>query len=512
MKTSKILLILSIIMINMIACDKIEAPYTIEPEKPKTDKHAFLEFYTGHLDPNATASMDIIESLKSEHGDLLTIMAIHAGENAVSTSAPFDADYTSNPGNEYFSHFNILSSNNALVDRSDFDGIKVLAPEDWAANVTSQLEKEGEIKIKIIPELNESILQGSIELEFYNDIESQLSIQLYLVEDSIISAQQSDNNIIESYIHRYVLRDVLNGNWGEELAEANYTYGDDVNIDISEYSIPNSWNKSRLSIIAMVYNVESEEVLQVTEQSINFEEDNTIPERVRRVLLEDFTGQRCVNCPTAHEIAHNLQEYYGDDKLITVAVHAGFFALPIGEPYNYDFRTEAGNAYESFFGVQTYPSGMVNRINSSGNYLIDKDGWGSAADAEFQKETSLEITIKPSLSDNKISGDIDLYFFEDFGTQAYLQIYVMEDNIVKPQVTPGGDDLNYNHMHVLRGAINGDWGQLLPSTYLAEERTTISFSNYEIGDDWNTEELYIVAYVYDASTKEVLQVNKKKLN
>ena len=38
----------------------------------------------------------------------------------------------------------------------------------------------------------------------------------------------------------------------------------------------------------------------------------------RRVLLEDFTGQRCVNCPKASDEIKALQEQYGEDRLKTV--------------------------------------------------------------------------------------------------------------------------------------------------------------------------------------------------
>lgn len=512
MKTTKILIILSTILFAVLSCDKIDPPYVIEPEKPKTEKHAFLEFYTGHLDASAPISIEKLMTLKDEYGDRLRIMSLHAGENAAVIEAPFNVDFTTDAGDDYFTHFNIQTSNNALIDRSEYEGSKVISPINWDTCVKKQLAEDGEVQISITPELTESILSGTVQLEMYNDISSQLAVQLYLVEDSISGAQQGQNGAVDNFLHRYVLRDVLNGKWGEELASVSYTYGDKVDISIAEYSIPENWNKSRLSIIAMVYDKASEAVLQVSEQSINFIEDNTVPDRVKRVLLEDLTGQKCVNCPTAHEIAHNLQEFYGDDELVVVAIHAGFFATPSAEPYTYDFRTSAGNTYESYFGVQTYPTGMVDRTNATGNYLIDKDGWSTAVDAAFQNETSLEVTIKPNLSGNNISGAIDLYFFEEFNTQAKLQIYVIEDNVVKPQVTPEGDDLEYNHMHVLRGAINGDWGQLLPSnSFAAEDRTSISFSNYEIGDDWNTDELYIVAYVYDATTLEVLQVNKKKL-
>jgi thiol-disulfide isomerase/thioredoxin len=42
----------------------------------------------------------------------------------------------------------------------------------------------------------------------------------------------------------------------------------------------------------------------------------------RRVLLEDFTGHTCNNCPAAAVIAEGLQTFYGEDQLILVGVHA----------------------------------------------------------------------------------------------------------------------------------------------------------------------------------------------
>ena len=46
----------------------------------------------------------------------------------------------------------------------------------------------------------------------------------------------------------------------------------------------------------------------------------------RRVLLEDFTGQKCRNCPKAHREISSLKEVYGDN-LIAVSIHAGGYAL-----------------------------------------------------------------------------------------------------------------------------------------------------------------------------------------
>lgn len=41
----------------------------------------------------------------------------------------------------------------------------------------------------------------------------------------------------------------------------------------------------------------------------------------RNVLIEDFTGQRCIFCPAASEAIAEQQKLYGADKLIAVAFH-----------------------------------------------------------------------------------------------------------------------------------------------------------------------------------------------
>ena len=64
----------------------------------------------------------------------------------------------------------------------------------------------------------------------------------------------------------------------------------------------------------------------------------------RCVLLEDFTGQRCLNCPTATNIVAQLQEAYGDSVFIAVAIHGG----PLGFKGNdklVGLATDVGDEY-----------------------------------------------------------------------------------------------------------------------------------------------------------------------
>src|ERR1700752_3840934 len=53
--------------------------------------------------------------------------------------------------------------------------------------------------------------------------------------------------------------------------------------------------------------------------------DSTVHER--RVLVEDYTGHKCTACPQAAIVANQLKQTYGE-KVVVIAVHAGFFATP----------------------------------------------------------------------------------------------------------------------------------------------------------------------------------------
>ena len=73
------------------------------------------------------------------------------------------------------------------------------------------------------------------------------------------------------------------------------------------------------------------------------------PESARRVvLLEDFTGQRCVNCPKGTEVIEQLLQTYGDSAVIAVGIHGG----PLGFAGNakYDgLATESGDKYFTYW-------------------------------------------------------------------------------------------------------------------------------------------------------------------
>ena len=46
-----------------------------------------------------------------------------------------------------------------------------------------------------------------------------------------------------------------------------------------------------------------------------------VPEARKNVLIEDFTGQKCVNCPSAADMAASLQQLYGAEQVNAASIH-----------------------------------------------------------------------------------------------------------------------------------------------------------------------------------------------
>ena len=63
----------------------------------------------------------------------------------------------------------------------------------------------------------------------------------------------------------------------------------------------------------------------------------------KTVLIKDFTGVRCQNCPVAAETVHELQHQLGEDRVFVLSVHAGPLAMATG--LFLDFTTEEGAAW-----------------------------------------------------------------------------------------------------------------------------------------------------------------------
>ena len=253
---------------------------------------------------------------------------------------------------------------------------------------------------------------------------------------------------------------------------------------------------------------------------------------VRYVLIEDFTGHTCTNCPRAATEAERLRNIVFPDKVIVVAIHSTEnFAAPKDLPgappgsYQSDHRTDESLLYENvdeFAVAKGLPRGLVSRRGES----ITDNKWKQECDKVFTNPgpTVANLHIKNFFDDSTkvFRVQISIEWLQAYAGNMSLQIQVIEDNIIDWQLDGNQHIADYVFKHMFRGSVNGAWGTPIPPA--AEGTTTdtsFTLSIERFLGRGNTLETFtkpdfsdfsIVAFLYKKSPEyEVMQVNEAYL-
>jgi hypothetical protein len=240
---------------------------------------------------------------------------------------------------------------------------------------------------------------------------------------------------------------------------------------------------------------------------------------VKKVLLEDYTGHKCTNCPEAAITARTMEIFY-KGKLLLMAVHAGYYAKPanIGE-YTLDLRCQEGDSWDEDFGINSNnPNGMVNRKVFNGNHVVAPDNWSSSVNSLISLAPDAKMKIFPTIDTITLTVKPVIYcqFLNKLEGAYRITVCVLENGILGTQsnnnasIGPVPDWPDYVFDDVLRGTINGATGEVL--TYdVNTDLTYIGNFTYSLNADWDFHNCYILAYIYNAETLEIVQVEKVKI-
>ncbi|MCB0792340.1 MAG: Omp28-related outer membrane protein [Flavobacteriales bacterium] len=241
----------------------------------------------------------------------------------------------------------------------------------------------------------------------------------------------------------------------------------------------------------------------------------------RRVLLEDFTGFRCNNCPAATQVALQLQQVYGEDRLMVVGVHGmPFFSNPIppaGDGYfDTDFQTPEANAYVTTFGITFLPTGMVSRREYNSSLTLGEASWGSAVDEIIGTPADVDLLFSSFELDgtNTIHTTVQVPVIHDVSGDYNLTVYLTEDHVddwqIDNQQTPSEVE-HYDHRHVLRDNLNGAWGDpIISGSAAAGDTLTADLSRALAAGVIDPDNCALIAYLYNTATYEIIQVSEHK--
>jgi hypothetical protein len=248
----------------------------------------------------------------------------------------------------------------------------------------------------------------------------------------------------------------------------------------------------------------------------------------KKVLLEEFTGTACGNCPMGVYYIDSMQAKY--DGVIAVSLHA----FPPFDAMHF-------SAIDSLFSFYAggVPCGSIDRILWPGEKPVVARQLGSwdtiirnrlltdaqltvsltAAWNSLTRDVSVDVNI--NILSNMPSGDyrLNLYVLEDSITgsgSGYDQLNYYDKTAGNPFYGRGNPIIGYVHRHVARALLPSAWGLqgLIPASPLSGQYFKHTF-NYTLPTKFQADRIRLIAYVYrfssDHKTDEVLNAEEKKL-
>ena len=154
----------------------------------------------------------------------------------------------------------------------------------------------------------------------------------------------------------------------------------------------------------------------------------------RVVLIEDFTGQRCNNCPKATEVIEQLQKEYGD-SIVAVGIHGGPLGFK-GNAATVGLATDIGDEYYNHWSIPFQPYGYINRSRMA-NY----PDWATVVKEELSRQTPVTLSGSATIEGSSITTHVEVK--STSGTvSGKLQVWLIEDGITALQIMP-------DHLHAV---------------------------------------------------------------
>lgn len=230
------------------------------------------------------------------------------------------------------------------------------------------------------------------------------------------------------------------------------------------------------------------------------------PEIARRVLVQEFTGQGCINCPAGAATVHLLQEQ-NPGAIIAVNLHPENtqYTRPMG---GLQLTSPLATTWFQYYKPAMLPGAVVDGAEPNTSVPTWNDAILSAL--KVKSAADLSLTSEYNEATRELTVHYTAHFNNIYSSPLAINIWVTEDGIVGPQYSGTNIVRDYVHNHVLRTSLTGDWGVEVAKSFIPEDEFTGSFT-ITLSDAWKAENCNVVGFLQNPSSKSVEQSAETKL-
>ena len=243
------------------------------------------------------------------------------------------------------------------------------------------------------------------------------------------------------------------------------------------------------------------------------------------VLIEDYTGHKCLTCPNAADVAHGVH-LNNPNRVFVASIHSGpgTTSFQSANPNHTKYYTDHtnpdgiayGNEFKNGYGFFANPQGNVNRAKGNGLMFTLSGMWQSRAD-DIMNANVLKANIQSVFNYYSSTNGGFLHVEIEKKTSEAINmnsvVYVIQDSLVDWQLMPDNSDNEfYVHRDKHLGSIdNNAFGvNAFTADAAAGDKVILDYS-YKIPNGLDASNMHLLIYVYDTDTYEILQVIKQKI-
>lgn len=227
------------------------------------------------------------------------------------------------------------------------------------------------------------------------------------------------------------------------------------------------------------------------------------------VLLEDYTGVRCVSCPNGHKAVKDILAA-NPGRVVALALHPGASEFPTARPF--EGEPDLNTPYATrIFGLIGKPAGLpygtsdrVIKSNITGQ-------WAGNVATRLSEPTPINLNlyvISYNADTRELKFGFEAEATANLPENIFFSTAITEDKIMSKQEYQGGIYEVYEHNHILRAMPH--FQQNLSTGGNPEAgRTYLKEFGLTLNPDWNADNCNLVVFVHYGI--EILQSKEVKI-
>lgn len=235
---------------------------------------------------------------------------------------------------------------------------------------------------------------------------------------------------------------------------------------------------------------------------------------LKNVVIEEFTGVRCPNCPQGHQIIQAIKAANGE-RVVSVSLHP---VNSLGVHYKFSADTfENANAqtlFDYLVQIGLEPAAAVDRIPANAtSVLFEKNSWTTKVNEQLAKPAP--VNLKLSKTYNATTRELtivsELHYTQNISSQNKLTLLLTESDIISAQLNGSVIDTFYTHNDIQRAFVSDIQGDVVTQQPLDAGRVVIKIYKTTLAAKWKPENMHILAYVHEFQNDSKLVHQAKEI-